>query len=40
MDNNNGDGRGGSANLTNSRYYLIVVQYIKSVSVKKLASEL
>jgi prolyl-tRNA editing enzyme YbaK/EbsC (Cys-tRNA(Pro) deacylase) len=31
---------GGSANPTNSRYYLIVVRYVKSISAKKLASEL
>jgi prolyl-tRNA editing enzyme YbaK/EbsC (Cys-tRNA(Pro) deacylase) len=37
-DDERGGGRG--ADPTNSRYYLIVVQYVESINVKKLASEL
>ncbi|KAL3788346.1 hypothetical protein ACHAW5_001232 [Stephanodiscus triporus] len=32
--------QGRGADPTNSRYYLIVVQYVESINVKKLASEL
>ncbi len=37
---NDGGRRGGRANPTNLRYYLIVVQYVESINVRRLASEL
>ncbi len=39
-DDKDGGGEGTNADPTNSRYYLIMVQYIKSINVKKLGSEL
>mmetsp|Transcript_44388 Transcript_44388/g.94472 ORF Transcript_44388/g.94472 Transcript_44388/m.94472 type:complete len:239 (+) Transcript_44388:97-813(+) len=40
-DHEDGDGEEGADNdPTNSRYYLVVVQYVESIDVKKLASEL
>ena len=39
-DDDDGGGGGANADPTNSRYYLIVVQYVESINVKKLGSEL
>ena len=39
-DNDDGGGEGANANPTNSRYYLIVVQYVESINVNKLGSEI
>ena len=38
-ENNEGDTKGG-VDPTNSKYYLVVVQYVESINTKKLASEL
>ena len=39
-DDDDGGGEGANADPTNSGYYLIVIQYVKSINVKKLGSEL
>ncbi|KAL7535353.1 hypothetical protein ACHAXR_006438 [Thalassiosira sp. AJA248-18] len=41
VPNNTTDGNNNKeADVTNSRYYLVVVQYVESINTKKLASEL
>ena len=39
-NDNDGGGEGANADLTNSGYYLIVIQYVESINMKKLGSEL
>ena len=39
-DDDDGGGEGANADPTNSGYYLIVIQYVESINVKKLGSEL